>query len=282
MSRLLAGRDLRNPRVVPDYSNWQTSGMTDVLGVSGQTLVAGSANVKGAYAFFVASTSAPSSMIWLHVYNVATSGANTATLVDLATGSVGNEVVFAANINAGHQAGFPGGFDIKIPYYIPAGVRVSGRCQSAVGSKNVASWIGLYSGPNRTAVGIDTIGATTATSTGTTVVCGTSGAEGSWTELTAATTNHYGGLMFSFGGAATATMVSTSVRVDIGMGAAASEVVLLNDWIANLDTSEAISLYDDMTPRIGVDIPAGTRLVARALSSSASAQSVDVTAYGLY
>jgi hypothetical protein len=217
----------------------------------------------------------------INLFGLAGSTAATSALVNLATGTAGNEVVFCANLNAGYSAQVPFGTAYWIPCNIPAGVRIAANCQALITADTVFASFSTFSGTNRTPRAIDTLGATTATSNGTTVICGTSGGEGGWTQVVASSTNHYSGMMMGFGGAADTTLQDSYIYIDIGVGANPNEAAIINNIPVYMTSTEQVFQWFNPTPR-KVDIPPGTRISVRAASSSASAQSIDVILYGLY
>jgi hypothetical protein len=245
------------------------------------TLTAIGVNGLGNYTEMVASTAAPVTLMKVNLFSVAGTGNATSLLVNLATGTAGNEVVFCANLNAGYAASTPFGTAYWIPCNIPAGIRIAGNCQSLISADTVFATFATFSGTNRTPTAIDTLGAVTASSQGTTVACGTSGSEGSWIELVASTAQHYSGMMLGCGGAADATLQDSYIYIDVGVGASLSEVVTITNVPVYMTSVEQVFQWFNPAPR-KVDIPVGSRLAVRAASSSASAQSIDVILYGFY
>ncbi|NDD92541.1 hypothetical protein EBZ37_10695 [bacterium] len=86
------------------------------------------AHTKGSWSQLVASTSANSSLLFFEIINVATSGANTATLLDIATGASGSETAIVSNLAIGGAFGAL----IAFPYKLASGTRLSARIQSVV------------------------------------------------------------------------------------------------------------------------------------------------------
>jgi hypothetical protein len=98
--------------------------------------------------------------------------------------------------------------------------------------------------------------------TGVTVACG-NGVKGSWVQLIAATANDICALQVLMSGTANTT---NNQAIDIGIGGAGSEVVLIPNLIQfsnNIPNSER-------TPILPIVIPAGTRIAARAQALNAS------------
>lgn len=106
---------------------------------------------------------------------------------------------------------------------------------------------------------IQTIGADTTTSNGTSISAGaTINTKGSWTQLAAATTFNASSVMINWD-----LSSSTDMLLDIGIGAAASETVLIPNILLAGNASAVGCL---MLP---LSIPAGSRVAARLQSGAA-------------
>ncbi len=120
--------------------------------------------------------------------------------------------------------------------------------------------------PQETKPTEETGGAVTGSSTGTTITAsGTANTKGSWTQLIASTSKRAVAITVSL-----AWGMGVDMLVDVGTGAAGSEVVLL----PNL-------LHPAAGPRLThfvfmIQIPSGTRVAARCQSPTASATDVAV------
>jgi hypothetical protein len=245
------------------------------------TTASGTPHTKGAYSDLIASTSGACTMIRLDMYSTATAAADTGNLVDIATGTAGNEVVIAADLNAGYAPPLVSQHLVYwLPIAVPSGTRLSARSQATIASDTVSIQIATFNGTNKTVTAIDTIGTVSASSRGTNVVAGIGDAEGNWTTITASTANAYTGLLWSIGGASDTTVLGANGLLDIAQGAAASEVAIVSNVAFSSDSSE--NIYQQIPlPVNSVSIAAGVRLAARIQSSAAGAQSFDVTLYGL-
>jgi hypothetical protein len=242
-----------------------------------------SAHTMGSYST-VLTTSAAVTLIRVMFRGTATNGAATETMVDIASGA--GPTNFIASIPVGHlpnlQAGslaYPA--EYWIPVSIPTTTAISARCQSVVtGGKTVVMAMQTFSGSNLTATAIDTIGATTASSRGTSCAAGTSGAEpASYTQVIASTAAAYTGLLWAVNAGGDTTMQDSFALVDIATGAASSEVNIVTDHQVKMTSGETL-MSDPVSP-LTVNIPQGTRLSARVSQASANAQSYDIVLFGL-
>ena len=119
----------------------------------------------------------------------------------------------------------------------------------------------------------ESVGEDTSGSTGTAVVANsTINTKGSWVELIASTSFDYEEFILELMG-----RDGASVLVDIGIGAAASEVVIIPNIPVNLNGT-GTGAVASIAP-IPVKIPAGTRIAARSQSDSSS-YSLDVKGLG--
>jgi hypothetical protein len=135
----------------------------------------------------------------------------------------------------------------------------------------VSNWPILHGG-----TGLDTIGVSTATTSGTTVTASaTINTKGAYAQLVASTSHSYEGL---FVYVTTSTGSILSALIDLSVGAAASEVVL----IPNLYFRQGAASGDrhSITAFFPMRVPSGVRLSARAQSTTASA-ALRVSVYGV-
>lgn len=232
----------------------------------------GSANTKGSYAEFVASTAnATNYLDWKISFSSTTNGS---FLVDIATGAAASEVVLIPNILAeGIATSSARANGLYGPWLvdIASSTRVALRCQASTGSMAVGvSSLGLWNaGDTDGATGYAAYGVSTATSEGTTIDAGGSAnTKGSYAELTASS------------GAVTQQLtlitsirntgaVSTRWAIDIATGAAASEVVLIPDVRRSIGAS-----LNHLYPRSNTwltYIANSTRIAARASCGTSDA-----------
>jgi hypothetical protein len=252
---------------------------------TGTTVTAnGSGNTKGSYAQLIASTAFSSQMLML-IFDTPNSGTRD-FLVDIAIGGAGSEQIIISNllVSPAVDNTFMGAI-FQFAVNIPAGTRIAARCQSSTGSSNLKVTIQLFGAGLATGeIGstVDTYGENTSDSGGTAIdPGGSANTKGSYTQITASTNKSHRYLTIAFGNRLNGTMTSGSWLVDIAIGGAGSEVVI----ISNLNL-HAVSTADGITPqvitRIPVNIPAGTRIAVRAQSSitDATDRLVDVAIYG--
>lgn len=244
-------------------------------------------HTKGNYAQLVASTNFDVDFIHLYVSAIALSANDKRALMDIAIGPAGQEVVIIANLNVGWATGYTTtsdtGRQLTLPLKIPSGTRIAARLQSNTASQTAATAIDLFGGNPYSGLSgftaVDTYGADTANSRGTAISSGNA-TKGAWVELAASTAKQINAL-FCMAGLHSGTAVgSRNNIIDIGAGAAGSEVVLIADVPMSYFTTEALSEPARTSMLLGVDLPAGVRLAARAAGSGA-AVNIDVAAYGL-
>ena len=166
----------------------------------------------------------------------------------------------------------------------PAGSTIAARSQSTVTSDTVLVGLTVYGGtptenPYPQNGLVVAYGVTTASSSGTTPANATADNEGAWVELTSATTHPHGGLTVGMQGA-DGTQATAVFLIDIGIGAAASEVAIIEHIFMRTTTSESITIATH--PRAyRRPIPEGSRLAVRAQGSTNNVQSsLDVAVYG--
>jgi hypothetical protein len=244
----------------------------------------GSTNTKAAtYTELSAATPFEAAGVMLHF----SSNTQARYMFDLAIGASSSEVNIIDNIYF-YRGGQPESYYIYFPVRVPGGERLSVRSQSDVSAAvcYVAAML-FPPGPTfpESFSRCTTYGATTASTTGATVTGHTSGntKNPTWSQISASITNPIRSAVVAVGpGSDVTTAASTYFLLDIGVGAASSEVVCIPD----------ISLYRDAnTDRPGPVIsgpfpmlaPSGKRLAATTACSVTTAgdRNIECVVYGL-
>jgi hypothetical protein len=263
---------------------------TSILTVDSCTASA-TPHTKGAWT--QAEAAIPDGVKGLHCvfYATAVAAQNSATLLDIGIGGAGSEVVVCPDLNIGFKKA-PGeaSWYQYIPIRLPNGVRLATRCQSATASKVPSIHFGweLDEGllPFRSFAAMDALGADSATSRGVVLTPNaTINTPGAWTEVIASTARAYHALGAMVGGGSETVLVAQTWMMDIGIGGAGAEQVLIpNIPLRNLGTSEEMAQYKKTASEWMVDlhIPSGSRLSARVNSGVTGAANTrsDVVLYG--
>lgn len=260
---------------------WAPSLSTDGVVAASSTRVTATAtadavpHTKGLWTEVVAATTRDISIIGIEAGGTSTAATNTSTLLDIGVGASLSEVVIVPNLAIGYAwSGY------RLPVWVPKGSRIAIRCQSAVTVKQVFLFMFLFELPfsRKPASRIVDIGTNLATSHG--VVIGAPGAANtktSWVEIVAATAEPYEALMLGLQGAADTTLGAAEGLVDVGVGAAASERIVVADFPILTGASETVQ------PRLNhlcpAAIPAGSRLAVRWQSASTTG-GLDAILYG--
>lgn len=208
---------------------------------------------------------------------------NAQALVDIAVGPGGQEHILVSNIGVNSGTGFAAAH-IPLPMTVPAGTRISARYQRSNASLTMRVGVrGFSQGAGIGRSHCVTYGATTATSRGTSIdPGGSANTKGSWVQLSAATTHPIRWMLLHLGNQANSARTDATYVVDIGVGAAASESVIVANLMFMIDDA-----YDEPVPAyIGpfpVSIPTGSRLAARAACTitDATDRLFDIIAYGI-
>lgn len=244
----------------------------------------GTAHVKGGYSQLVASSPFDATGFILYVVdNAALTGRS--YLIDIAVGAAASEQVIVPNLlvdSAAAAARVLGAVWIPLP--IPSGSRISARMQNSSTTGTVAVGVvlmagGLYGMP--TGGRMSALGADTATSNGVAIDPGAvAHTKGSYSQLTASTTHDIRALILAVGSNKNTAGTTNKWLVDIAIGAAASEQVLISNllMIAGTDHPEP-SLFG----AIPCVIPVGTRVSVRAQCSitDATDRKFAIAAYGI-
>lgn len=234
----------------------------------------GTANTKGSYAELSSSIPYDCNGITLVLYCATV---NDDFLIDLAIGAASSEVVIAANMSfASLTTNNSTMAHIYLPIYLPEGERLSARCQAVGTSKvvQVAAILHYGGGFARDTFGAcQTFGAFTGTTRGTQIDPGAvANTKGSWTQITGFTLTDIEQItLLITGNSNTAQSVQTA-KIDIGVGAAASEVVVIGDLQMVAHTTTDLLNHRCQGP-FPCHIPAGSRIAIR--SQSSTTNSVD-------
>lgn len=229
-----------------------------------------STNTKGSWTEITSATDFESVMIVIHYINT---GGTTARsiLLDIGIGVASSEVVLIENITQSQNLNYLeiNGTNFAFPISIPKGSRLSCRLQSTVGSTTCKIGLSTYVGnfASSSLSRVTTYGAVTASSTGTTVDAGaTANTKGAWAELSASTDYNAKGFILSVNFGIGGIRADSDFLLDIGVGAASSEVVLFENFHFRGNSSND-SVSPQGTHFIGVAIPKGSRLVVRTAST---------------
>ena len=250
-----------------------------VLTGTGGTVVAPSAtaHVKGSWVQFTASSPIDISYMYFASYFFSGTASNDSYAFDIAIGSSGNEKIICNNLIVSCQGEFnQPQIYYAFPISIPAGTRISVRCQAATASDqsvyvSLVAFDGAFNN-SEGAAGIDSLGFSTTTTSGTTVTTGTN-AKGSYAQLISSTTKDYIGFIVA-GDTHGITPGTTPVTIDIAVGSSGNEKIILADlpldpYATNINT-----------PFFPLQIPSGTRIAAR--GATTTAVPFNLTLLGVY
>lgn len=241
------------------------------------------ANTKGSWVQITASTTADITFLEVMACLINGSSGNLCFLTDIGVGASGSEVVLVPNLSTSVSSNNTTGIDIIIPLNIPAGTRISARCQCDTASMALGYLqVGVkgYDGDFVSSDGfggVDALTSSTSTSHGANITLQTA-AFSSWTQLVATTSRDYTGF-FYYGDSSGTTYFQG--QVDIGVGASGSEVSITGgDFVsANLAFNDGSSRVAQYRP---IQIPAGSRISARAWEGAPYSNTAAIHLYGVY
>lgn len=235
-------------------------------------------HTKGAWSQLVASTSANASYIVVEVGGNASAATNNAGLLDIGIGASGSEVPIIENVAIGGAAAGVARcvFVFGVPIKIASGTRIAARFQSVVSSKTATVLVSTFDmgDYDYAPSAVDTIGADTATSSGTAM----SGASGTWVQITASTANAYKGFVVvpSF---SDIDVANIRIEYTLGSGASGSESEIgRTSWQTVND--ETCGMDGRYPPVIAGSVASGSRLAVRHNIASNSGR-YDVTVLGI-
>lgn len=238
-------------------------------------------NTKGAYVDIWPTTDQPAGFVIIDMQPAGVAGAQ--ALVDIAVGASGQEHLVLRDLGVQSGTGFSA-HQVAVPMSIPQGSTVRARYARSNASLTMRVGMKAFAPMSfqRRPQHVATYGATAATSRGTSVDPGaTINTKGAWTQLTAATTAPTQWLMLHIGNQGNTARTDALYLVDIGIGAAAAEQVVVPNLMFMMDDTA-----DEPTPSyIGpfpFSAPTGSRLSVRAQCTinDATDRLFDVIAYG--
>ncbi|WP_101791010.1 hypothetical protein [Nonomuraea indica] len=243
---------------------------------------ANSANTKGNWiTLLTLPAGAAASWLSLGTLQISQAG-DRAGLMDIAIGGAGSETIVAADLVVGYRDHSATLF----PLHIPAGATIRARLATALSSMNIWTTATAYCGEPESGLTtpgrITTYGTVPATSSGTHVTpSGSMNVKGSWAELAAATTSPIHALMVLVQ-SSTSAPSSARYAIDIGIGGAGSETVIVPDHHVRTQNSPAyVYPQSPQFVPLSMCIPAGVRLAARcAVTSGSVTTPIEVAVYG--
>lgn len=238
-----------------------------------------SANVKGSYAT-IGTTTFHWSGFYLLVQRIATTGR---WRLDVAINTGGSDAIIVEDFFIETTANGTS-FNLWFPLRVPSGASVKVRVQCDSGGSTLAmAAFGYMSGPNGPPSYSRIISCTDFTSTDATngvTLNGTT--QTAWAQVVSSTALRIAGLYVSPSRRADAVRSNASLVVDIGRGAASSEIVTLQLVVFNHGATNMETVVPASVERpYFIDIPASTRLSVRAVADAATTDSFGVCLSGL-
>lgn len=237
-----------------------------------------SAHTKGNWVELISVPQSPISGLVLSYYTAA----STDFLVDIAIGAAGSETIILNNLVAGAATGYPIR-SLFLPIEIPVGARIATRCQSNPGNIDINIFIYLMGQgflPSHSYQRITTYGANISTTRGVAYDCGAvANTKAGWVEVISSTTNPIRQLLIGIGNQNVSRSGYPRFAMDIGIGAAGSEVIEVANVFFAGDPYCIYPIYFIFN----VMIPSGSRIAINAQCSGTTAgqRAFDVILYGV-
>lgn len=255
-------------------TNIETSPVNTATSSTNVTLTAAaSAHVKGTYTEVVASTAAATTAIIISFPNH-TLNSDGRYLIDIATGAAASETIIIPNFIAWttDQSG-TAGMTTLLPVSIPAGTRISARCQCSTANSTLDVQVLLLQGGAATAGTYTQHGVDTASTNGQIITYGSSNTKTSYTEMDAGVASDID-VLYVLCSPRDTNAVEQQHLLDIATGGAGSETVLIGDIAFSQNNIDDNDMY--VFGPIPVSIPAGTRLAVRGQCSASASTSMRV------
>jgi hypothetical protein len=247
------------------------SGLAKVVGsvpatTQGTTITSGTSNVKGAYVQLTAATDNDANWVLAHFGN---SGGTSTYLIDIAIGAATEQVIIPDLTVIPRAAGGNGG-SYLFPIFIPAGSRLTARCQTFAATQTIEVVLTLFSGTmlaGGSPPSIVSAYGAVANSLGTNLDGVTANTDTAWTQMTAATDRDHSWWCVA-GRPGDGTLAAANRwTIDLGIGAA-TEAEIISDLYFTADvTSDQV--YNPVVC-FPYYVPAGSRITARVRSNVAT------------
>ena len=268
----------------PHLSYFDTNDSSPTGSAGTAVTSSGSANAYGSWTQIHAGLTYPSEWVVLNFNNNYSNNSNRNSYVDIGIGPDSSNVTVVAEKLCGGFATLIIGRMYTFPLRIPPDTIIWARHQCASASTSGYVQFTAFGGNANPAtipaVGrVVCLGATTASTVGTSISVGASGAEGSWTQIVSSTTDDYGGLMI--GGIFTTDTSVTSLgcyTFDASIGASGQELTVGENLTQNfvVDGNEKIWSFSNAT---FAGIPVGSRLCVRGSCSGTADSGLSVVLY---
>ena len=255
-----------------DTTTYETAGANTAASRGTSITANASGNTKGSYTQLIASTSYDTVGVLVMLDDLA---AGIDYLLDIAIGAGGSEQIILPDLYAGGGTGsIAYGAQYWFPIAIPAGSRIAARCQASTGSSVIrVSCLLAAAGfmPPAPLSRVTAYGANSADSGGVSVdPGGSANTKGSYSQIVASTTNDIKGLIIAIGNQLNNVRSSQSWLIDLAIGGAGSEQIVIANYALNCSTSPDI-VVPQTSDFLPLCIPAGTRLAVRAQSDGTDA-----------
>lgn len=247
---------------------------------SGTIITTGIANTKGVYTQLTAATTRDTHWLWIQASNSPSTGTNLS--LDIAVGAALSEQIIVADVLVADTT--PEVARLIFPLIVPTGSRIAVRGQSTAISDTCAVSLLLGSGglDFKSFSKVETYGFQSASTAGLVVDPGASAnTKGAYREITSSTLrNHKGFLYIIDSGGSTAA--SANILMDIALGAAGSEQVIIPNLLLR-STSTFAGVAPPFSGFIPYHIPAASRIAVRAQSSNntSGSRKFGITIYGV-
>lgn len=260
-------------------THFDTEGIASAGNTAGTIVTGGAANTKGAFAQLSSALPVGCEAIAVAV------GSKSSTsdyLLDIAIGAPSSEVVVLSNLSVSGPAYNSGYF--YFPISLPAGVRLSARCQCVSASATLGvfamlmttGFLGLPGFGRR----VEALGANTADSGGVALTNPTViNTFPAWAQIGAATSFRYRWLVVAIGNQAVGSRTSGQRFIfEVGIGAAAAQRTLIGGIPIGSPTG---GLGIASSYAFPCDIPAGSTLWGRYASAALTTLGADMVLYGV-
>ena len=238
-----------------------------------------SADTYGSYAELVAATDHDANWLTVHICDA---GTKAYFALDVAVGAVSSEQTVIEKFR--FFVTTAQGTSFTLPVFVPAGSRLSARLMDSTTSARTVSVAAYLAWTDAVTPGarielLDDGGASQGMNVASSATANT---KGSWTAFSSNTGFDYRWLFLAAQPFDSAPTSAIGQLLDVGVGAASSEQVVIPNLFFHLETASTDALYPPVTALFPVSIPENTRIALRQQSESGAFVDSYTVSYSLY
>ena len=249
------------------HNGYFTTNDSDPTASAGTSVTSGNANTYGTWTQIHAGFTYAITLVDINITNLGANNNNKNCYIDIGIGSSSSTVCTLIEKLGGVGAAPGLGITYLLPIRIPPDTPVWARHQNVAASAVAGVQITVHGGNQNiwtmpTISQVVALGATTASTVGTTLTVGSENSYGSYTQIVASTTTDYAGCLISWFNTGITHTANTVYTFDVALGDSGQEK-LIGPRITTGSSVNSNEQFAIVCNPIYIGIPAGSRLSVR-------------------